>query len=158
MTHLRNLQVLSFVSLAAFAISGHGQQNPGMKPEETEVWKPVPAVVTPGSTDAAPPSDAIVLFDGKNLDEWVNAQTGAPASATPSKSEPTQTQAQASAHKDKTDVHTGAHKSAAKGTTHKAKTTPDTAKPEAAKPAAAKPEAAKPAAAKASTVDNTKKQ
>ncbi len=44
------------------------------KPEDTEVWKPVPPVVTPGATDAAPPSDAIVLFDGKNQDAWVSAQ------------------------------------------------------------------------------------
>jgi hypothetical protein len=49
------------------------------KPEDTEVWQPVPKVVTPGATDAAPASDAIVLFDGKNLDEWVSAQDHSPA-------------------------------------------------------------------------------
>jgi hypothetical protein len=79
MMRLRKLQNLFFVSVAACTASCYGQQNPGMKPEETEIWTPVPAVVTPGATDSAPPSDAIVLFDGKNLDEWVNAQTGAPA-------------------------------------------------------------------------------
>ena len=73
------LQLLSLVSLLALAGALSAQQQQKMKPEETEIWTPVPAVVTPGSTDAAPPSDAIVLFDGKNLDEWVNAQTGAPA-------------------------------------------------------------------------------
>ena len=40
---------------------------PQPKPEETEVWTPEPPVVTPGATDEAPPSDAIILFDGKNL-------------------------------------------------------------------------------------------
>ena len=56
-----------------------GTASAAAKPEETEVWEPVPAVVTPGTTNAAPPSDAIVLFDGKNLDEWVSAQDKTPA-------------------------------------------------------------------------------
>ena len=43
-------------------------------PARTEVWKPVPAVVaTP--KDAAP-SDAIVLFDGKDLSAWEAEQGG----------------------------------------------------------------------------------
>jgi len=41
------------------------------KPEDTEQWEPVPVKVLPGANDAAPPSDAIVLFDGRNLDQWV---------------------------------------------------------------------------------------
>jgi hypothetical protein len=45
----------------------------------TEVWEPVPPVVTPGTTDAAPPSDAIVLFDGSNLDQWVSTKDKSPA-------------------------------------------------------------------------------
>jgi len=38
---------------------------------QTEVYSPVPKIVTPGNTFSNAPSDAIVLFDGKNLDEWV---------------------------------------------------------------------------------------
>jgi hypothetical protein len=40
-------------------------------PKLTEVWEPIPEIITPGISNEAP-SDAIVLFDGKNLDEWVN--------------------------------------------------------------------------------------
>ncbi len=50
-----------------------------MKPEQTEVWSPVPRVVTPGANDSAPPSDAIVLFNGKDEDQWVSAQDHTPA-------------------------------------------------------------------------------
>ena len=48
-----------------------------MKPQETEVWEPEPVVVTPGD-GTAPPSDAILLFDGSNLENWENMK-GEPA-------------------------------------------------------------------------------
>jgi hypothetical protein len=49
------------------------------KHEDTEVWEPVPPVVQPGNENNMPPSDAIVLFDGKNLDEWVSTSDKSPA-------------------------------------------------------------------------------
>ncbi len=49
------------------------------KPEETEYYTPVPPVVTPGASFSDAPSDAIVLFDGKNLDQWVNSKDSTPA-------------------------------------------------------------------------------
>ena len=43
-------------------------------PKKTEVWTPVPATVAtpPGKA----PSDAIVLFDGKDLSAWESEQGG----------------------------------------------------------------------------------
>lgn len=45
-----------------------------MTPGMSEYWTPQPKVVTPGDikTNTAP-SDAIVLFDGKDLSQWENA-------------------------------------------------------------------------------------
>ncbi|MDG1728419.1 MAG: DUF1080 domain-containing protein [Algibacter sp.] len=39
------------------------------KPEETELYEPVPPSVSPKGQNGVP-SDAMVLFDGSNLDEW----------------------------------------------------------------------------------------
>ncbi len=43
-------------------------------PKATEVWTPVPKIVQPGSASSDAPSDAIILFDGKNLDQWVSTK------------------------------------------------------------------------------------
>lgn len=40
-----------------------------------EIWEPVPGLVT-GVENGSVPSDAIVLFDGSNMDAWVNAISG----------------------------------------------------------------------------------
>ena len=88
--------VTALLLLASFRLMGHtalaSQQPPPAgqtaappaqpargNPKDTEVWEPVPAVVTPGAADSAPPSDAIVLFDGTNLDQWVATKDKSPA-------------------------------------------------------------------------------
>jgi alpha-3'-ketoglucosidase len=53
-------------------------QTPQGDPKATEIWEPVPPVVSPGVPGAAP-SDAIILFDGRNLDAWVETEDHAPA-------------------------------------------------------------------------------
>jgi hypothetical protein len=66
--------------LLPLRLAGQQPQPAKPKPEDTEVYQPVPPVVTPGApATAAPPSDAIVLFDGKDLNEWVSAQDHRPA-------------------------------------------------------------------------------
>src|SRR6266566_3693373 len=67
-------QALTAAFLIVLSATLFAQQPSTAKPEDTEIWQPEPKVVTPGATCAAAPSDAIVLFDGKNLDEWVSAQ------------------------------------------------------------------------------------
>jgi hypothetical protein len=47
---------------------------PGQKWRVHDVNRPAPPLVTPGATPGAPPSDAVVLFDGKDLSKW--AQRG----------------------------------------------------------------------------------
>jgi hypothetical protein len=69
--------LLMAVSATIVALPAHAQQ--AAKPADTEVWAPVPRVVTPGATDREAPSDAIRLFDGKNLDEWVMTKDKSPA-------------------------------------------------------------------------------
>jgi hypothetical protein len=63
----------SFILITFFAISFKlfSQDDPKL----TEVWEPVPSIVNPGSGVSAP-SDAIVLFDGNNLEQWQNAEGG----------------------------------------------------------------------------------
>jgi Domain of Unknown Function (DUF1080) len=56
-----------------------GTQTPAPKHEDTEFYEPVPKVITPGAATSAPPSDAIVLFDGTNLDQWVSNRDKSPA-------------------------------------------------------------------------------
>jgi hypothetical protein len=70
---MRSRVVVALTGLAvAIAATVYSQQKP--RPEDTEVWKPVPKTVTPGADCGAAPSDAVVLFDGTNLDQWVSAK------------------------------------------------------------------------------------
>jgi hypothetical protein len=67
------------LALTCLGVSSTFAQAPKGRPEDTEVWTPVPRIVTPGRTDDAPPSDAIVLFDGRSLDQWVSVKDHGPA-------------------------------------------------------------------------------
>jgi hypothetical protein len=43
-------------------------------PKATEVWEPEPKVITPGVSSQEPPSDAVILFNGKDLSAWLDGQ------------------------------------------------------------------------------------
>lgn len=58
-----------------FAVTVSAQEK--TKHEETEIWQPVPKIVTPGVTAIAAPSDAIILFGGTDASAWKGKDGGA---------------------------------------------------------------------------------
>lgn len=66
---------ISFLALC-LAASGACAQSDYEKSRATEVYAPVPAAV---SINNGVPSDAVVLFDGANLDKWEAVKGGAAA-------------------------------------------------------------------------------
>ena len=63
-------------SISAFAQKQYPEQEK-MKPGMSEYWTPQPRVVTPGDAQTnSAPSDAIILFDGKDLSAWESANGG----------------------------------------------------------------------------------
>ena len=64
--------VIASIALLIMSSAGRQALSPvsAPRPEETEVWSPVTPVVAPGPYAAATiPSDAILLFNGKDLRE-----------------------------------------------------------------------------------------
>jgi hypothetical protein len=80
MMRIRITSLLPSAALVAVSASMLAQTSTSnAKPEDTELWEPVPAAVTAGPihTNEAP-SDAIALFDGKNTDMWVTVKDKSP--------------------------------------------------------------------------------
>ena len=66
-----NLRIVITTLFASTIMMAKAQDQ--AKPEDTEIWEPIPKAVTTARPFIDAPSDAIVLFNGKNLDEWVQA-------------------------------------------------------------------------------------
>jgi hypothetical protein len=65
--------IFSFLLLTIFINVG-AQETDAEKAKKTEVWTPVPKIVTPAKKPTAPPPDAVSLFNGKDLSQWVSAR------------------------------------------------------------------------------------
>lgn len=65
--------------VAALALLGLAGPACAQKPADTEQAGPIPRVVTPAAQPGGPPSDAIVLFGGTDLGEWVSTKDKGPA-------------------------------------------------------------------------------
>src|SRR5262245_3066083 len=85
----RNSMTMRFYLTIAFVFCGFGmrlfaQAAPDQKVPEsviakvTELWEPQPRIITPGAKPSDAPSDAIILFDGKNFDQWIGRGDSVP--------------------------------------------------------------------------------
>ena len=66
------------VLLILYSITFGILNSQNIKYEDREVWEPEPTIVSPGSSFRDAPSDAIVLFNGLNLNKWIH-KNGEPA-------------------------------------------------------------------------------
>jgi Domain of Unknown Function (DUF1080) len=75
------MRLLFIIAAFAFCTQCASQKYPNippipspmpMKPEMTEIWEPEVKIITPGKNNSDAPSDAIILFDGSKLDQWVS--------------------------------------------------------------------------------------
>jgi hypothetical protein len=68
---MRKSFVLSLlVVIGTYSLAQEQMQKEPTTPEATEIYEPVPPKVTVGESGV--PSDAIVLFDGTDFDEWIS--------------------------------------------------------------------------------------
>jgi len=68
--------LLALVPTAALAQATYPGGNTLPPPEATEIWSPVPPKVEPAAVIGQPPSDAVILFNGKDLSSWQSVNGG----------------------------------------------------------------------------------
>jgi len=62
-------RIFLFNAILIFALNSVNAQQTG-NPKDTEAWSPVPKMVSSQNT----PADAIILFNGGNLDQWISVK------------------------------------------------------------------------------------
>jgi Domain of Unknown Function (DUF1080) len=74
------MRTLSFLIITLFfaGLTAFAQTEKEKDPTVTEIWEPKVKKITPGLLPGEAPSDAIILFDGKDLSKWT-AVDGTPA-------------------------------------------------------------------------------
>ena len=84
-TRTRIAKAAGIACVCCVCLNGNAQEKKypepmPMKAQMSEYWTPQPKIVTPGTTDSkgvtSAPSDAIVLFDGKDLSKWQSPDGG----------------------------------------------------------------------------------
>jgi hypothetical protein len=74
-----NMNKLKSISLLALmlcvSLASTAQERPTLDSKLLQTWGTVPEKITPAENNLAP-SDAIILFDGKDLNEWTNDDGG----------------------------------------------------------------------------------
>lgn len=75
---MKTFQLFLFLSIAGLQLAAQVQNRESFDPKVTEVWEPKARKVTPGATAGEAPSDAIILFSGRDLAEWTSLD-GSPA-------------------------------------------------------------------------------
>jgi len=75
---MKNLLIVSLTLFTSVLSPGQEQKQeyPAMMTAEmTEIWDPEVKIIQPGAQPGMPPSDAIILFDGNDINkEWVDRQ------------------------------------------------------------------------------------
>lgn len=74
--------LITLISLFAFKANAQDKKpDPAKEAAKTEIWEPIPKLVTPGNLPQDAPSDAIILFNGRNLDSWHSVKDTTKAAA-----------------------------------------------------------------------------
>jgi hypothetical protein len=63
-----------FLITTAISFTTFAANSQSRNPKDTEVWTPIPKIIAAPTDPQLAPADAIILFNGKNLDEWVTVK------------------------------------------------------------------------------------